>query len=90
MNLKQFCELYQRLMSDYSWKRMYNDWLADEDKRKKGRKPKYISFSIDTRTGEIWSATFLKSPTENICFRLNDKNDLESMFKWLDCEDETF
>lgn len=88
MNIDEFVALYKRLMKDYSWKRMYDDFLADDEKRKKGRKPKYIRFSIDTRDGEIWSITFDKSPSEEISFRLDDKGDVEAMFRWLDGADE--
>ena len=88
MDIEQFVELYKVFMEKYSWKSMYEDFMSTDDKPKHRRRPKYIRFSVDTRDGEIWCVTFQKSPKEDISFRLDDKGDVEAMFKWLDEEEE--
>lgn len=87
-NIHKFLEVYYRIMNQYSWKRMINDCVEPEEKRKKGRKPKYVRFSLDTRDGEIWCATFAESPNKDISFRLDDKQELKDMYDWLDRKDE--
>ena len=88
MDIEKFCELYKTIMEKYSWKRMIDDCLEPEEKRQKGRKPKYVRFSLGTRDGQIWSATFDKTPTETIGFRLDDEKEIQAMFDWLNGSDD--
>ena len=86
MGIEKFVELYKTIMEKYSWKAMYENAMNDD--RPHVRSVKYVRFSIDTRDGEIWCATFQKSTTEDITFRLDDDEEIKSMFKWLDGADE--
>lgn len=86
-NLNEFIELYKTIMEKYSWKAMIEDSVKPAEEQHKGRKPKYVRFSLDTRDGCIWCATFAKSPKEDISFRLDDEDEIKKMFEWLDAED---
>ena len=86
MSIEEFVEFYKKIMDKYSWKAMYDN-MMDED-RPHCRSVKYVRFSLDTRDGNIWCATFQKSPTEDITFRLDDNEEVQKMFKWLDGADE--
>lgn len=88
MDIEKFCGLYKTIMEKYSWKRMIHDYTEPEEKRQKGRKPKYVRFSLDTRDGEIWCATFEKAPMEDISFRLDDEKEIKAMFDWLNGSDD--
>ena len=83
MNLEEFSKLYKFLMENHSWKSMFDDYV--EGRNRQCRRPKYFVVNIDTRTGEFWSITFNPgSPEpEKRSFRLDDKEDLEAMYKWL-------
>lgn len=83
MSVDQFLKLYKIIMEKYSWKAMLDHF----DKPIHGRKPKYIRFSIDTRDGQIWSISFQRSQTEDISFRLNNEEEIQRMFAWLDGEE---
>lgn len=84
MDLQNFINLYNTIMEKYSWKRMFNNYLHPV----KGKKPKYVRFSLDTRDGKIFCATFQKSPTEDITFRLDNEEDVRAMYKWLNNSNE--
>lgn len=88
MDIEKFCELYKTIMEKYSWKRMIDDCIESEEKRQKGRKPKYVRFSLDTRDGKIWCATFEEAPMKDISFRLDDEKEIKAMFDWLNGSDD--
>lgn len=80
MPIEEFVELYKYLMENHSWKNMY-EIICEQNKR--ARIFKYIRFSVDTRTGEVWCVTFSGGGDEGHTFRLDDKEDIERMHKFL-------
>lgn len=81
MNIKDFGKLYEQIMENNSWKRMLINYNNDSETMK----PiiKYVSFTIDTRDGEIYLVNvepFSKDPEP---FRVDTPDGLADLQAYL-------
>ena len=81
MPIEEFLKLYEYLMENHSWKNMFEITCEQE---KRVRIFKYIRFSVDTRDGNVWCVTFSGGGDKGHTFRLDVKEDVDAMYKFLD------
>lgn len=85
MDINQFTELYNLIMSKYSWKHMYETIM--DDSPVPSRKIKYFRFSLDTRDGEFFAVTFQGYDGKDVTYRLDCPESRKAMFDYLNKED---
>lgn len=81
----ELTELLQYIEQNHSWKNMYENYCNNKDNPPKSIK--YVNFSIDTRTCDIWSVTFsgISDCIENeVTFRTEMGYNLkDKIYSWL-------
>lgn len=79
MTPKEYAELLEYVHKNNGWKHT----LVDNSRLEKPRPLiKYITSSLDTREGRVWTVTFRGSGT-NVSFRIDSKEVIEDIYSYL-------